>query len=75
MNVKKVSFEAQIQSLEEIVAKLEKGELSLDDSLSHFEEGVKLTRECQKTLDKAQQKVEILTKGSGELASFNSDEL
>jgi exodeoxyribonuclease VII small subunit len=54
------SFEESIKRLNEIVAKLEKGELSLEDSMRFFEEGVKLVRHSQERLDAAQKKVEQL---------------
>jgi exodeoxyribonuclease VII small subunit len=57
-----VKFEEAIKRLEEIVAALEKGNLSLEDSLRIFEEGVKLSKSCLKILDDAEKKVEILLK-------------
>jgi exodeoxyribonuclease VII small subunit len=71
-------FERSLAELEAIVDKLEQGDLSLDDSLRHFERGVQLTRTCQGALKQAEQKVEILLRRSGadELAAvpFDSDE-
>lgn len=58
-------FERSLAELEAIVDKLEQGELSLDDSLRHFERGVQLTRSCQNALKQAEQKVEMLLKRSG----------
>lgn len=55
-----MSFENKLSRLEEIVAKMESGELSLDDSLKLFEEGVKLSRDCNKELSEAEQKVQQL---------------
>lgn len=66
MSSKKLSFEEQLKSLEDIVANLEKGDLPLEDSLAQFEKGVKLTRECQQLLDQAQQKITILTQDGEE---------
>ncbi len=54
------SFENSIKELDTIVEKMESGELSLDESLKLFEKGVKLTRNCQKTLSDAEQKIEKL---------------
>ena len=54
------SFEAAIRRLEEIVETLESGELSLEESISIFEEGVGLTRACSKKLEEAEQKVSTL---------------
>ena len=53
-------FEESLAKLEGLVEKMEAGELSLEDSLKTFEEGVKLTRECQQALVKAEQKVKTL---------------
>ncbi|KTD33908.1 exodeoxyribonuclease VII small subunit [Legionella israelensis] len=58
---KKINFEKSINELESIVNQLEKGELSLDESLKQFEKGIRLARECQDVLNKAEQKIEILT--------------
>jgi exodeoxyribonuclease VII small subunit len=55
-----MSFEKKLTRLEEIVQKMESGELSLDDSLKLFEEGVKLSRDCNKELAEAEQKVQKL---------------
>lgn len=55
------NFEQSLKSLEEIVQKLEAGELSLEESLKAFEEGVKLARQCQMTLSDAELKVEKIT--------------
>ena len=61
-------FEDALKRLEEIVDTLEKGELSLEKSLKIFEEGVKLSRVCNKMLDKAEKKVEMLMQNkNGEL--------
>lgn len=56
----KIPFEKTLNELEEIVKELEKGELSLDDSLKSYEKGIKLARLCQKTLKDAEQTIEIL---------------
>ena len=60
-------FEDSLEQLEAIVEKMEKGELSLEQSLEAFEEGVKLTRNCQQTLRKAEQRVNELLEENGEL--------
>jgi exodeoxyribonuclease VII small subunit len=57
-------FEDAFQKLESIVNKLEDGNLSLEESLKAFEEGVRLSRLCSKKLDEAEKKVEILLKDS-----------
>lgn len=56
----KNSFEADFKELEKIVKKMEEDEVSLEESLKLFEEGIKLSRKCTLTLDKAEKKVEIL---------------
>lgn len=53
-------FEQALNELEALVAAMEKGDLTLEESLKAFENGVKLTRECQQTLRDAEQKVQIL---------------
>jgi len=58
-------FEASLAQLEKLVARLESGELGLEESLKAFEEGVKLTRQCQETLNTAQQKVQQLMEKNG----------
>jgi exodeoxyribonuclease VII small subunit len=55
-------FEAALSELEQIVLRLEQGELSLEESLRQFERGVELTRGCQKALRQAEQKIRILAK-------------
>jgi exodeoxyribonuclease VII small subunit len=55
-----MDFEKNLSRLEEIVQKMEKGELALEDSLKLFEEGVKLSRECQARLSEAENKVKVL---------------
>lgn len=57
-------FEDAFQKLEAIVKRLEDGNLSLEESLKAFEEGVRLSRFCSKKLDEAEKKVEILLKDS-----------
>jgi exodeoxyribonuclease VII small subunit len=56
-----MDFEKKLGRLEEIVLKMERGDLALEDSLKLFEEGVKLSRECHQRLNEAEAKVKILT--------------
>lgn len=67
-------FEKSLAELEQIVERMEQGELSLDESLKQFERGVALTRSCQTALQQAEQKVEILLRknsaGEDEIAPF-----
>ena len=58
------SFESSLKELEQIVQQLEGGDLPLERSLELFEQGVRLSRECQRRLDEAEHKVEVLMKGS-----------
>ena len=59
---KKPDFEKSLLRLEEVVRRLESPQLSLDDAMKLFEEGVQLSRECQKQLEEAEGRVEILLK-------------
>jgi exodeoxyribonuclease VII small subunit len=61
-----LAFEKSLKELEALVAKMEQGNLSLEESLQHFERGIQLTRTCQQALKEAEQKVEILLKSSGQ---------
>jgi exodeoxyribonuclease VII small subunit len=72
----KPDFETAMRDLEELVGRLEQGDLPLEESLAAFERGVMLTRTCQTALKEAEQKVEILLKKAGEpaLEDFTPDE-
>ena len=59
-------FENALEELEELVSSMEDGELSLEGSLQAFEKGIKLTRECQAALKKAEQKVRVLINENGD---------
>jgi exodeoxyribonuclease VII small subunit len=61
-------FETAMRDLEELVERLEHGDLPLEESLAAFERGVALTRACQAALQEAEQKVEILLKRAGDPA-------
>ena len=67
------SFETQLEALEKIVQGLESGDLTLEESLSQFEKGVVLTKDCQSILNTAEQKVSILTNGSLVEANLNDE--
>ncbi len=69
-----MSFEESLAELESIVEKLEKGQLSLDESLVLFEKGIKLVRECNDKLKNARQKVEQLIEENGELRTEKFEE-
>jgi exodeoxyribonuclease VII small subunit len=67
--MKMKDFEGNLKQLEEIVSKLEGGELALDQALELFEEGVKISRFCNTKLEEAERKVETLIKtADGSLA-------
>ena len=66
---KSVDFEKQLEQLESLVTALEGGDLSLEDSMKSFEQGIKVARECQQALKDAEQRVEILTRQGDELVS------
>ncbi|MFO7593735.1 MAG: exodeoxyribonuclease VII small subunit [Pseudomonadota bacterium] len=71
-----LDFEASLKELEELVEKMEQGDLSLEQSLKDFERGVALTRACQQALREAEQKVQILAAKSDtdELDTFEGGE-
>lgn len=58
---KKISYEASVAELEAVVARMEQGDMPLEDALQAFEEGVRLSRECQQLLKAAEQRVTLLT--------------
>ncbi len=58
---KPIQFEKAMTELQEIVMRLEKGELPLEDSLKQFEQGITIARQCQTILNQAEQKIEILS--------------
>lgn len=64
---KSIDFEQALRDLETLVTDMEKGNMSLEDSLKAFETGIQLTRECQARLQEAEQKVQLLTEQQGEL--------
>ncbi len=70
---KSIDFEKKLDQLESLVNDMEKGTLSLEDSLKAFEDGIKITRECQKALKDAELKVEMLTKGSDKPKNFEQE--
>lgn len=63
------SFEHSLARLETLVTQMEQGDLPIDQALALFEEGVRLTRECQQILDQAEQKVQLLMANGDELES------
>ena len=85
-NSKPKTFESSLEELERIVRELEQGELTLEKSLELFEQGVKLSRECQERLNQAERRIEMLTRDNqgraivtafepeSELSASNSDD-
>ncbi len=65
MTSKKINLEKSIGDLETLVDELESGDLPLEKAMKKFEEGIKLTRQCQAALKEAEQKVEILVQSAG----------
>jgi len=65
--MKEISFEENMSKLEKIVQELENGDLNLDDSISKFEEGIKLSKECNKMLEDAEKKITILLKNEDKI--------
>lgn len=61
-----MNFEDALKRLEEIVKILEKGETSLDDSISLFEEGISLKNLCQKKLEDSERKIKVISEGQGD---------
>lgn len=74
--MEKISFEESMQKLEEIAIELEKGDLSLEQSLNKFEEGMKLSKECNEIIENAEKKITILLEKDGKLEEqdFQSEE-
>lgn len=64
---KKESFEESINILETIVNELESGELTLDESVKKFEEGMKISKECNEILESAEKRITILLEKDGKL--------
>lgn len=67
---KSFNFEQALGELETLVSAMESGEMSLEESLRAFEQGIRLTRECQEALTQAEQKVQLLLSEDGATAPF-----
>ena len=72
---KSLNLEKALVDLENLVEELESGELSLENAMKKFEEGIKLTRGCQTALKEAEQKVEILLQSAGGKESLEEFEV
>ena len=64
---KEENFETKIESLEKIVGELEKGDLSLEDSVNKFEEGMKISKECSELLEDAEKRISIILEKDGDI--------
>ena len=75
-NIENLSFEAAVNELENIVEQLEQGNLSLEDSMKHFERGLQLSKVSQLKLNDAEQKIKLLMneQGQQQLVDFNLSE-
>ena len=62
-----MSFEEKIKELEQVVNALEKGDMNLDESLTKFEEGMRLSKECNKMLEDAEKRITVLLEKDGEI--------
>lgn len=69
--MEKVNFEESIEKLENIAIELEKGELSLEESLTKFEEGMKLSKQCNEIIENAEKKITVLLEKDGKLEEQN----
>ena len=69
------NFEASLETLGQLVEKMESGSLSLEESLSYFEQGVKLTKQCQQALNQANKRVETLIEEQGNDLILPSDNI
>ena len=70
------SFESSLEELEKIVGKLERGDLPLEASLELFEQGIRLSRECQERLSQAERRIEVLLRdqqGRPTVSAFESE--
>ncbi|OGT50105.1 MAG: exodeoxyribonuclease VII small subunit [Gammaproteobacteria bacterium RIFCSPHIGHO2_12_FULL_38_11] len=69
-----INFEKSMDQLNQLIEKMETAQLPLETALQHFEQGITLIRQCQQTLNEAEQKIQILTEKAGEttLEDFKS---
>lgn len=71
MKEKELPFEEAMKQLEVVAAELEKGDLNLDESVSKFEEGMQLSKQCSELLENAEKRITILLKNGDELQEEN----
>ena len=72
--MKKIKFEDKIKELEEIINKLENGEVSLDESIEYYSNAMKLIKECDKELKNIEEKVNYIVNDEGNLEEFTINE-
>lgn len=73
MPAKKMTFEEALERLEKLITGLEKGDLSLEESLERFREGMELTRHCRKLLSEAEYRIEMILQ-DGQTSEFKMNE-
>lgn len=66
-----INFEEAMEELEKIADELEKGDLNLEESITKFEEGMKLSKKCNEIIEKAEKKITILLQKDGEIIEEN----
>lgn len=71
MKEEEMNFEDAMKALEQIANELENGELSLEQSVDKFEEGIKISKKCNEILEKAEKKISILIKDGDEIKEEN----
>ena len=69
--MEEINFEEAMKKLEQITAELEKGDLSLDESVKKFEEGIKISKECNKILEDSEKRINILINNDGNITEEN----
>jgi len=69
--MEEINFEEAMKKLEQITDELEKGDLSLDESVKKFEEGIKLSKECNKILEDSEKRINILINNDGNITEEN----
>jgi exodeoxyribonuclease VII small subunit len=69
--MEEINFEEAMKKLEQITTELEKGDLSLDESVKKFEEGIKLSKECNKILEDSEKRINILINNDGNITEEN----
>ena len=69
--MEEINFEEAMKKLEQITAELEKGDLSLDEAVKKFEEGIKISKECNKILEDSEKRINILINNDGNITEEN----